>query len=104
MAAKWYISFVGDDGFRGATVVEASSPEDALAAATERGLNPGGEAAIVPVPVPTPPDALRYLNRLVGKDELIADGGARHGDLPEEKRALFDHLVTKVCADCNEAS
>jgi hypothetical protein len=106
MAAKplWYISFADQERFQGATVVRADSPADALSEAAARGINPGGEAAIVPVPVPTPPDALSYENRLVGKEELMADGGARLGDLPKDKRRLFDHLATKVCEDCNPTS
>lgn len=103
MAAKplWYISFATDEGFRGATVVEGASAEDALTEATGRGLNPGGQAAILPVPEPTPPDAARYLNRLVGKEELIADGGRRHGDLPPDMQHKIAHAGEFVCASCN---
>lgn len=46
----WYISFADDDAFLGGTVVEAESAEAALMEATSRGLNPGGEAAILEVP------------------------------------------------------
>src|SRR5258708_3418459 len=101
MADLWYISFATDEGFRGATVVEALSAEDALAVATQRGLNPGGEAAIFQAPTPTPPDLLSYLNRLVGKEELLRDGASRHGDLSDEKREAIESHGTVACERCN---
>ena len=103
MADLWYISFATDEGFRGATVVEALSAEDALATATERGLNPGGQAAILQAPTPTPPDLLSYLNRLVGKEELLRDGGSRHGDLSEEEQEAIESHATAACEHCNSS-
>lgn len=97
----WYISFADEDGFRGATVVEAFSSQAALAVASERGLNPGGQAGILPVPEPMPPLALSYLNRLVGEDELIRNGAKKHQDLPPERQNWFDRNADYICADHN---
>lgn len=84
--ARWYISFArskAEGGFIGATVVEASSAESALTVATLCDLNPGGEVAILMVPPEhyNAPNVLSMLNRLVGREEVIALGGVRLGDL-----------------------
>jgi hypothetical protein len=97
----WYISFADAEKFRGVTVVEASSAEEAFFVACERGLNPGGEAMILPVPPPYPDDALRYLNRLVDQDELVRDGATKRKDLDPQTLELVDSHATRVCADCN---
>lgn len=104
--ARWYISFatsIDMGGFRGATVVEADDEKGALAVATLRGLNPGGEAAILFVPPEAygEPDMAVMLNRLVGKEEMLAMGAKRHGDLPQEMQSRFDHEATFVCSCCN---
>jgi hypothetical protein len=108
----FYISFAADDGFRGATVVKGRSAEDALKEATRRGLNPGGEAAILAFP---PGAAEResdlrsasarpwrsMINRLVGKEELIAAGAKRVGDLPGQLKSRWEREAEIVCNDCN---
>jgi hypothetical protein len=78
----WYISFAGAEGFRGATVVAASSSEGAYVEAMRRNLHPGGEAGILPVPQKHEGEARLYLNRLVSLEELIAHGGKKIDDLP----------------------
>jgi len=100
----WYISFATDRGFRGATVVEANDAKKALKAANRRGLNPGGEAAILEVPkeAEKAADFQAMINRLVGRDEMIARGGMRQGDLPVEVQAHFEEVAAFICQDCNE--
>lgn len=100
----WYISFATDEGFRGATVVKARNAEGALAEATRRKLNPGGEAAILKVPkkAEVEPDMQAMINRLLGREEMLVQGGKRHGDCSEEFKEAFESAVDVVCADCNE--
>lgn len=99
----WYISFATDRGFRGATVVEALDAKKALKMANRRGLNPGGEAAILEVPKEDERDAsfLPMINRLVGRDEMLTLGHKRIGDLPVEVQASFEETAAFVCQDCN---
>ncbi len=102
----WYISFATDEGFRGATVVEATSAQSALAVATLRGLNPGGQVAILQVPpgAESDPDKRAMMNRLVGRAEMIARGAERYADLPQDIREAFDAESERVCEACNAAS
>jgi hypothetical protein len=97
----WYISFAGNEGFRGATVVEARSVEGAHVEATRRDLNPGGEAAILPVPPGHEEKARAYLNRLVSEGELIADGGKKNVDLPPETQEALSAAAHHICQECN---
>jgi len=71
----WYISFATRYRPLGATVVYAASAEAALVKATKFGLNPGGEAAILPVPDARVTEAMVMLNRLVSADEILNNGG-----------------------------
>jgi hypothetical protein len=47
----YYISFASDSEFLGSVIVEAHGPLTAVERATERGINPGGEAACAAVGV-----------------------------------------------------
>lgn len=99
----FYISFANGEKFLGATVIQADSVEHSIEVATANGLNPGGEAAIIEVPQdyePTP-NMLGMIGRLVSKEELVADGGKRHGDLSAEEQARFEADANIVCEDCN---
>jgi len=97
----WYISFATPERFLGGTVVAAVDAAAALAEATKLGRNPGGEAAILPVPPDAlaGPDCQAMLNRLLGEDELLALGAAKRQDCEEEVRALFDWLAHTVCQE-----
>ncbi len=88
----WYLSFATDEEFLGATVVKAVTAEGAVDETITRGLNPGGEIAMIEVPrgSENDPNILRLLDRLVGKDELMANGGQRLGDMTPEEREQFD--------------
>lgn len=102
----FYISFAMPKkagGFRGATVVEAENAESAVAVATLRGLNPGGEAAILEVPsqYENNQEFTSYRNRLVSKEEILGLGGKRLADLPQAMQDRFGVEVTLVCSCCN---
>jgi hypothetical protein len=100
----WYISFATDAKFLGATVVAGTDAVDAINEATRRGINPGGEAAIFPLPeeAKSNPDVMSIFNRLADESEMMAQGGVKHADLsPEFADAFADHS-TLVCQDCNE--
>lgn len=65
--AWYYLSFAGEEGFRGACIVEAIESMNAVAVATRLGINPGGEVVIVKAPAgpcPLP------VNRLLTKADL----------------------------------
>lgn len=98
--AYWYISFATDTDFLGATVVEATSANNALAVATLRSLNPGGEAAIMQIPENDPGSRIMK-NRLVGRAEMMARGATRLADMPGEVQRVFGELSERVCQDCN---
>lgn len=82
----FYISFAGDDGFRGATVVGAENEGAACDEARKRGINPGGQAVIIKIPdeEETNPEVMSMLNRLIGKKELIDAGGKTLEELEHE--------------------
>jgi hypothetical protein len=102
MMTRWfYISFARakvDGGFLGATVVQAKNSAGAFAEATRRGLNPGGEAQIIPVPPENieHPDIVPLRNRLASKAELLARGGVKGGGYHENSEV--------VCQDCNRSN
>lgn len=102
----FYISFATDDGFLGATVIAARSATNALTVASAKGLNPGGVAAILPVPDNIPAagraEMLSYHNRLVTKAELMSRGAVRLGDLPNDMQDKFRDHATTVCKDHNQ--
>lgn len=50
------------------------------------------------------PDARAMLNRLLTRDEMLAQGAKRHGDLPADMQEKFDSAAHVVCADCNKAN
>jgi hypothetical protein len=92
----FYISFATREGHRGSTVVAANDIASALDEATRRGLNPGGEAQIIPVPPHNNehPDIVRCRNRLVSKAELMtASNGYGRG---------YHENSSVVCEQCNE--
>jgi hypothetical protein len=100
-----YISFATDVGFLGGTVVEAMNAADAIAEATRLSLNPGGQAAIIQVPLEAEdyPDIKRMRNRLCGREEMLSNGGKRFGDIPEATQDTPAAGVTIVCEQCNES-
>jgi hypothetical protein len=94
----FYISFAlpkSQGGFLGATVVQAQNAPAALEWATRRGLNPGGEAQIIPIPPERAhhPEVVPLRNRLVSKEEIMARGKVGHG---------YHQNAEVVCADCNK--
>ena len=101
----FYISFATDAGFRGATVVEASNEANAVIVASRLGLNPGGEAAVLSIPKDADraelAEILSYKNRLVAKEELLANGARRLRDLPDNTQDAIESAAVVVCEDCN---
>ena len=64
----WYLSYADED-FLGGLVIEAHGPTEAVYLSHHRGINPGGEVLIIPIPSDNlPPD--EYRNRLLTKAEL----------------------------------
>lgn len=105
----WYISFAmskKDGGFRGATVVEGVDAESALANATMRGLNPGGEAAILEVykSDEQEPDFLAMKNKLFDRGQMLAMNAVRSGDMPKKMQRRWEAETVFVCSACNATS
>lgn len=100
----WYISFVEDETFAGATVVEAVSAEHAIMVATARGLNPGGEALVIEVPeeAEDEPDVQAMRNVLFNKEQMTTQGGRRLADLPDEMQDVIEQEATMICGKCND--
>ena len=44
-----YLSFAGDEGFRGACMVHGANIDEAILRASELGINPGGEVVSCPI-------------------------------------------------------
>src|SRR5262249_12594558 len=91
----FYVSFASKAaGHLGSTVVEADTSKSALAVATMRGLNPGGEAMIVAIHLAREhfPDRVALRNRLASKAEPVAMGAISGG-----RRDDADY----ACEDCN---
>lgn len=103
---EFYISFATADEFRGGTIVTAIDQEAGLAVATSMGRNPGGEALIVEVPaeVSEEPDVQILRTKLAGREEMIAMGGCRRRDLPEDVKDKIEDSAVTVCEDCNEGN
>jgi hypothetical protein len=88
---EFYISFATDEEFLGGTIVEAPFSELATFAATLQGRNPGGEALILELPpdLAENEDVRQLRQRLLSKEELLANGGKILGDFtPEEQEEL----------------
>lgn len=68
----WWLSFAGEEGFRGVAVVFADSFLRAVVLTKRLQINPGGE--VMGRPLERPP-APRYRNRLLSRDETLAAGG-----------------------------
>jgi hypothetical protein len=98
---QWfYISFArakSKGGFLGATVIEADDVMGAMFEARRRGLNPGGEAQIVPIPPDRAerPEIVALRNRLVGREELIAISNG------EVTIGAYHENSNVVCDECN---
>lgn len=84
--------------FLGATVVSADSAEDALISATFNGVNPGGECAIMELegfnPQFASPDALKYVNCFVPREEVMAEIG--NMDVSPDAFVCQKHNPTKA--------
>ena len=67
----WYLSFAGEDGWRGAVMVLARGFTSAVQVANRLGINPGGEIAGEHLPMEfftKVPD--KYKDRLLNRDDL----------------------------------
>jgi hypothetical protein len=67
----WYLSYADETGFKGAVVIQAHGPTEAVYLSRHRKLSPGGEVLILQIPDESvPPEECR--NRLLAKEELVA--------------------------------
>lgn len=90
---RWWLSFAGAEGFRGAVVVDAPSLMAAIDRADAIGCNPGGEVKGVPFP-PGHEEPQYEMDRLYNREELLARGGRPSRSQP--------HIGEHVCEDCND--
>lgn len=77
----FYLSFVKDEQFVGATIVEADDVEEAVTLAWRRGVNPGGEVMILKIPPKclSDPGMDLCIGRLATRAELLGSGHFRQG-------------------------
>jgi hypothetical protein len=71
----WWLSFASEERFLGAVIVQARSFAEARTVAKIRGVNPGGEALVLPVPSEASGPPPGYADRLLSKtdcEELCA--------------------------------
>ncbi len=87
----FWLSFVGEDGPLGVTVVHADSSVDAVERAHQLGLNPGGEVLSVEIPAECAEYHLRYLDRLSTPEELDTDANiVRLSQAELDERFVFE--------------
>lgn len=101
---KFYILFATDKKFLGATVVDAENSTQALQVATEKGLNPGGEAMVIAVPKESEkaPELVAIQDRLAGEEEMMGAGGKKVGGLDDDDMDVLDASQPDIiCQDCN---
>lgn len=72
--SHWYLSYAGEDGFRGAVFLQAPGPASAVLIANIEKLSPGGEVMIVAVPPEHIPEP-KFWNRLLTKEEIQEASG-----------------------------
>lgn len=66
----YWLSFVGDEGSRGVSIVRATDFVDAIRVAHALSINPGGEVQGFCIPAPFDADiASGYVDRLIPPDE-----------------------------------
>lgn len=65
-----YLSFAGEEGFRGACIVHGSNVLEGAMQAKRLGINPGGEVIGVPLPVDFEGLNKYPINKLLSADEL----------------------------------
>jgi hypothetical protein len=89
----FYISFATDTDFLGATVIDGLSETSALDIATNLGLNPGGQAAIIEIPTKLweAPDVKPMIGKLFNKEQMRAMGSKPAKDLDEETREALEY-------------
>lgn len=103
----YYLSFCDPalpkgEQFLGNTVVEAADELDIPAAAARAGRNPGGEIAFVelfvtgPDDPELPPQARKYFERFVPRDEALAEPHYTQDEMDDE-----DVRTGTICAPCN---
>lgn len=96
------------DGCLGVCVVDGDTMVAALAEATRLGINPGGEAMGLHIPVRSadelPEDGRSYYQRLVPVSELRANGARTLGQLEDADPDFAEAIkgnAEHVCACCN---
>jgi hypothetical protein len=96
----WYLSFAAETEFLGATIVEAEDAKGALAEATDRGLNPGGQVAMFEVEpgAENRAEARGLLNRLCDLEEMRRLGHKQLKELPPDERPAIGEIA---CEECN---
>lgn len=67
----WYLSFAGEEGFRGVVIQIARGYAHAIQRAHELGINPGGEVQGIPIPPKeldkVPPE---FMDRLLSREDI----------------------------------
>jgi hypothetical protein len=88
----WWISYANEKGNLGLNLIPAESEQQAMELANYLGINPGGEVAMIAVPMENYPESL--YNRLLQAQDL-QDAGIqfRKGGIPPKGSRM-------MCEDC----
>jgi hypothetical protein len=114
---RWfYVSFAGDEGFRGVVHIDASDEDAVLERTNELEVNPGGEMLILAIPDDIAEKVLAhgYARRLLSEDDLHAldrliegedsPGPKRLSELTdEEHKNVASHTAGRICETHNNA-
>lgn len=74
MSPPWqWVSFAGDEGFRGIAIVRAHDVAEAALIAMLLGINPGGEVLALEVPPEYGPPPAEWDHKLITDKERIND-------------------------------
>lgn len=96
----WWLSFAADRGFRGAVLVEAVGPDEALRETIQRGINPGGEVLMDDLTGYEELFPESYRNRILSKAEIKCHPEWKTSFT--EARAPDDYEPDAcICEDCN---
>lgn len=98
--ALWYLSFAGEEGWRGGIYTHAASLE--LAIHKTASLNPGGELMVMEGPPGYVVPEL-YLDKLLTRKDLEDIDGEPPKTLSEmtsDERAIVTEHAFKICEEC----
>lgn len=98
--ALWYLSFAGEEGWRGGIYTHAAHAEEAIHKTVP--LNPGGELMVMEAPAGyVVPET--YLDKLLTKkdmEDIDGEPPKALSELTDDQRAIVTANAFKICDEC----